>query len=513
MNFINAEKQGEILKTKIMIFGYKEFSQLMNSVLDPYRNVATFKIVDAIVVSVSKVSEQIKDFNPDVVVSAGSNAAYLSSVLDIPVVSLESDVEDLIEAVTKASKVSDDILLINFKEPSPVISLLQQSLNVNVRQEIYNTPDQAREIFLVNQQGSTAYVGASYVCGLAADKDLPAFLTYSVKSCQNAIEKAINVAGQNSIYRNDGAMASWITDHLQQPVITYSENADQFHLNKAAQQVLRTQQLDDNGQTALLQAINDTTSGNGEVLLADQYWWYRVEKIVNNSRVHYIFQLTQKADTSEQQSLPQNQHQLVYQADNMKQLLSLARSYALSPSNVLILGESGCGKELIAREIYRHGPYGKGRFVALNCSAIPSELFESELFGYIEGAFTGSRKGGRKGLVEEANDGVLFLDEISELAPQQQAKLLRFLQERTYRPVGSNRELPVNVKLVAASNIPLKELVDSGVFRADLYYRLNVFNLYVPPLRLRRSDIPAIAEFKLQRLPGITTHWICRLQE
>ncbi len=160
----------------------------------------------------------------------------------------------------------------------------------------------------------------------------------------------------------------------------------------------------------------------------------------------------------------------------------------------------GTGKELIAREIYQQGPYGKGRFVALNCSAIPSELFESELFGHAEGAFTGSRKGGRKGLVEEANNGVLFLDEISELAAQQQAKLLRFLQERTYRPVGSNREVPVNIKLVAASNIPLKELVEAGNFRADLYYRLNVFNLFVPPLRMRKGDLSCITQFKLKNL-------------
>jgi propionate catabolism operon transcriptional regulator len=160
-------------------------------------------------------------------------------------------------------------------------------------------------------------------------------------------------------------------------------------------------------------------------------------------------------------------------------------------------GESGTGKELIAREIYQNSTFNKGNFVALNCSAIPSELFESELFGHRDGAFTGSRKGGRKGLVEEANDGVLFLDEISELAMDQQAKLLRFLQERTYRPLGANEETPVNLKLVAASNKPLKGLVEKGEFREDLYYRLNVFNLFVPPLRLRKPDITTIARYKL----------------
>ncbi len=341
MNFINTAKQGEQVKTKVLIFGYKEFSQLMNSVIEPYRKVATFKIIDAILVNVSNVATQIKDFNPDVVLSAGANASYLKSVLDIPVVGLQSDVSDLIDAVGKAARVSDNIILVSFKKPSPVVPLLESSLKVKITEEIYDTPDQAREIFLLNQDSSNAFVGASYVCGLAAEKGIPAFLTYSVKSCENAIESALEMALENSSQRNDSAMASWITEHLQQPVITYSKNTEQFKLNQAAQGLLHSQELADYEQQALLAELTDKPSANGEVALAGQDWWYRVEKIVSNSRAHYIFQLSLKTTASEQHTSQLQQHQLIYQSDAMKQLLSLARSYALSPSNVLILGESG----------------------------------------------------------------------------------------------------------------------------------------------------------------------------
>jgi propionate catabolism operon transcriptional regulator len=175
------------------------------------------------------------------------------------------------------------------------------------------------------------------------------------------------------------------------------------------------------------------------------------------------------------------------------------RAFSSSPSNVLIYGESGTGKELIARSVHEASPFLEGHFVALNCSSIPTELFEGELFGHRDGAYTGAKRGGRKGLIEEAQDGVLFLDEISELALDQQSKLLRFLQERHYRPLGSNEEKPANLKVVAASNKELKQLVVEGKFREDLFFRLNVFNIHIPPLRERPEDVSSIAEQKLLR--------------
>ena len=181
----------------------------------------------------------------------------------------------------------------------------------------------------------------------------------------------------------------------------------------------------------------------------------------------------------------------------MANVMQQVEFYSSSPSNVLITGESGTGKELVARAIHNNSPFAKGKFVALNCSAIPSELFEGELFGYLDGAFTGSRRGGRKGLIEEAENGVLFLDEISELALDQQTKLLRFLQERVLRRLGGNNEVPINVKLVAASNRQLRDLVGQGDFREDLFFRLNVFNINIPPLRMRAEDILCIAKEKL----------------
>jgi propionate catabolism operon transcriptional regulator len=169
----------------------------------------------------------------------------------------------------------------------------------------------------------------------------------------------------------------------------------------------------------------------------------------------------------------------------MARVGELARTYARGSAAVLLQGESGTGKEHIAREIHRLSDYADGELVAVNCGSIPNELFESEMFGYVDGAFTSARRGGRVGLLEQANGGLLFLDEVGEMPPAQQVKLLRVLQERLVRPVGGNREVAVDFKVIAATNADLAAAVARGDFRDDLYYRLNVLHLRLPPLRER----------------------------
>ncbi len=183
----------------------------------------------------------------------------------------------------------------------------------------------------------------------------------------------------------------------------------------------------------------------------------------------------------------------------MRKTLDTARAFADIQANVLIIGETGTGKELFAQSIHNASHRRNGPFVAVNCGAIPTHLMESELFGYIEGAFTGARKGGKPGLFELAHGGTIFLDEIAELDPFCQVILLRALQEKQIRRVGGEAVIPVDVRVVAACNKNLHELVLAGRFRRDLYYRLNVLMLGVPPLRMRAGDVAHLAEHYLDR--------------
>ena len=183
-----------------------------------------------------------------------------------------------------------------------------------------------------------------------------------------------------------------------------------------------------------------------------------------------------------------------------RELIKYCKTIAKNPSTVLISGESGTGKEIIAQAIHSASPRQKQAFVAINCGAISESLIESELFGYSEGAFTGAKKGGKTGKFELANNGTLFLDEIGEMPLEMQVKLLRTIQEKAVIRVGSNKSIPVNVRIIAATNKNLEEEVKAGRFRLDLYYRLNVFEVHIPPLRDRRDDILPLVNYFLKKI-------------
>ena len=182
----------------------------------------------------------------------------------------------------------------------------------------------------------------------------------------------------------------------------------------------------------------------------------------------------------------------------MEKLKQTVRTVASTASTVLIHGESGTGKELVARAVHVCSPRATEAFVSVNCGAFPETLLESELFGYLKGAFTGANQN-KRGLFEVADSGTIFLDEISEMTLAMQVKLLRVLQERTVRPVGSTSEISIDVRVIAATNRDLDKAVTENVFREDLYYRLNVIPIRVPPLRERREDLPLLANHFLKK--------------
>jgi DNA-binding NtrC family response regulator len=189
---------------------------------------------------------------------------------------------------------------------------------------------------------------------------------------------------------------------------------------------------------------------------------------------------------------------MIGRSTSMQKLFETVAHIRDLPANVLILGESGTGKEMVARALHANGSRAPGPFVAVNCAAIPETLIESELFGYVRGAFTDARKD-RPGLFQEASGGVLFLDEIGEVPMTLQAKLLRVIEDHEVRPLGGNKSEKVDVRLVSASNRVLEELVQDGRFRQDLFYRLNVIRIDLPPLRERVEDIPLLVDHFIRK--------------
>jgi len=191
--------------------------------------------------------------------------------------------------------------------------------------------------------------------------------------------------------------------------------------------------------------------------------------------------------------------EIVGKSATMKQLFELMETVANTTSTILITGETGTGKELVARAIHHNSPRRKNRFIALNCGAVPETLLEAELFGHVRGAFTGAVNA-RQGRLEQAHKGTFFLDEVGTMSASLQAKLLRALQEREFERLGDNESVNVDVRVIAATNLDLSKMVSNGSFREDLFYRLNVIPIHLPALRDRREDIPLLVQSFLEKL-------------
>ena len=225
-----------------------------------------------------------------------------------------------------------------------------------------------------------------------------------------------------------------------------------------------------------------------------------ISKPFNVDEIKSVIQAatSQKEETQSRQQLAQSFPQIIGNSKEMLKIFDLVSRIAPTPANVLIYGESGTGKELVARAIHDHSAASENNFVPINCSAIPEELMESELFGHVKGSFTGAI-GDKSGLFLEADRGTAFLDEIGELTPIIQTKLLRVLQEREIKPVGSTTIKPLNVRIIAATNRVLEDEIAENRFREDLFYRLAVVPIRVPPLRERKSDVPLLVDYFLKK--------------
>lgn len=368
--------------------------------------------------AVRSIRERLASERCDVVISAGSNGAYLKSRLPVPVVVARASGFDVMQALARARQVTRRIGLVTYQEAMPALAEFQQMFGLEIAQRTYATEEDARAVVdELKAGGIEAVVGAGLITDLAEEAGMRGIFLYSAATVRQSFEDALELARLTQL------------ESTRSPALPVAESLRARHHLK-----------DLRGESAAMEEV--------------------------------------------------------------RQAITL---FARSPSTVLIQGETGTGKELAAQAMHRAHPLLQGKahathpFVAINCGALAESLLESELFGYEEGAFTGSRRGGRAGVFEAAHRGTLLLDEIGEMPLQLQTRLLRVLEERVVVRVGGTRPIPVQVRIISATHCDLEERVRDGRFRADLYYRLSVLRLPLPPLRARREDIAGLAEWHLKQ--------------
>lgn len=341
----------------------------------------------------------------------------------------------------------------------------------------------------------------SEILSLNGVKSVDEINLISFEEKQIEIKHIMDAVWQGVVVLDKDEKIKYINKYALENVFFQPENKI---INKDVNELLKVQ------YTKLKSALNDIESKKEikdfEVMIGAKNYLMSVNAMISSEDVFlgYILMIQDSKRMDKILSSKRYDNQISFkdiigQSEQILKCINDAKVYSQSDSPVLITGESGTGKEIFARALHNLSSRSRAPFVAVNCGAIPDQLLESELFGYEGGSFTGAKSDGKLGIFEIANGGTIFLDEIGEMPPHLQVKLLRVLQEKKMRKIGGDKETRINVRIISATNKNLNEMVESNQFRLDLFYRINIFTITIPPLRRRKKDIEVLAKFYMEQ--------------
>ena len=469
----------------------------------------------------------VRDFElnpPDVILSRGGTAASLKQYTAIPVESVDVGVLDILKCCMEAKKYSDHIAITNFKSSLFGIEEIEEALDVSITQIIFQDQKSLKEkILFLSNETRCCLIGGGPSVKYAEEFGLPTvYLRAHVSTMQSALLRAQELGRLHRLIKKQSSRLVAILDSVYDGVIAVDNEGRVDLINKSAEKVFGLNSREAMGRdikSVLPSSRLDEVliDGMSQIGMVQQEGKVRIvtnrvpikikDKIIGAVAT---FQEVEKMVRTEQQvrrELLADRNflarfsfgDIIGKSKVLEERKALAQRFSGSDFTVLIYGESGTGKELFAQSIHNESKRKEKPFVAVNCGALPPNLLESELFGYEEGAFTGAKRKGRQGLFELAHQGTLFLDEIDSLPLEFQGRLLRVIQEGEFMRVGGERMIPVDVRIVAATNSRPETLLAERRIRDDLYYRLNVLYLELPPLRKRREDILILAENFLKK--------------
>jgi PAS domain S-box-containing protein len=457
-----------------------------------------------------------------VLISRGGTYDLLRSEFDIPVVEVEVTAFDLIDSfkAVKAAGTTGTIGVIGYKNVISGADVVAEVMGLKaVCLEITEKCDIAVEVEGLIQQGIRTFVGDANVQDAVARHSCKTFLVNSgYQALQHAIQNANSILYASKVEKEKAQQFSTIIDFVHDGIIaidnlgfvTVFNSTSEEITGHSKEEALGKKITDIIPETRLLNILETEQPEIGDIQ------WLDDKTVVATNRVPVIVDgevrgaVATYQDITEVQKLEQNirirlsdkgfwaQYTLdgiVHKSAVISECIRTARKFAQYDTSVLICGPSGVGKELFAQGIHNCSQRKNSPFVAINCAALPESLIESELFGYVEGAFTGAAKKGKAGLFEMAHGGTIFLDEISELPLLLQGRLLRVLQEKQVMRIGDNKLIPVDVRIVCATNRDLRSLVSHNLFRVDLYFRIAILGLFIPPLSERVEDIELLSKY------------------
>ena len=458
------------------------------------------------------------------ILSLTGTAEQIKEAVDIPVVTIPFTAFDVMRTIYSLKPFLTKIALITYREKIYGINDIEKMLGVSIFEYTIEPSQVLSEVIEdIKRREISAVIAGVKLARLAEQHGLKGVLRYcGEETVHHSIHEAIRLARVQQLERSLATRIGVAFDSLTEGIIVTDEHNIARVYNPAAEKIFKIprnqvigQEMQavlpsvgihrafESGQAELdiLQEINGVHVASNHIpVLLDGTRIGGVATFENVTKIQQLEQFIRKTNHAKG-FVAKNKFEDILSIDpQMKELKALALLYASTDSSVVIHGESGTGKELFAQSIHNASHRANSAFVAVNCAALPENLLESELFGYEGGSFTGARREGKLGLFELAHTGTIFLDEVGEIPRSLQARLLRVLQEKEIMRIGGNKIIPVNIRIISATNIDLVRKIEQGSFREDLYYRLNVLNLELPSLKNRKQDIPLLATHFLKKM-------------
>lgn len=470
-----------------------------------------------------KIANRLEEDGYDVIIARGvTQILLMESNISIPIISVPITPVDIFDAINRAEDISEDLALIISKDMISAVENYERIAGKTFRMlRVKDEIQVEQKMKLLAEEGKRVVVGLGIIAKYAP---LYGLIPIVIKSGREAfistIEEAIRIATATRKEKEDKERIKAIIENSSEGIISINRGGyinvfnntarklfgfhDQKIVGEKINEILPELELQDllfnpEKETDIIKKIKGT-----------KYMVSRIPIIVNDETIDAMaivrdIDEIQKMEEKIRQDIVATGHYAKYTFDDVigcsratKETIRIGKEYAKVSSTVLIEGETGTGKEVIAQSIHNYSNRANRPFVAVNCAALPESLLESELFGYAPGAFTGADRKGKRGLFELAHGGTIFLDEIAEMNMLLQGRLLRVLQEKQVMRVGGNKLIPIDVRVIAATNKNLISLVNFGKFREDLYYRLNVLKMVLIPLRKRREDILCLLDYFIE---------------
>ncbi|MBZ8139752.1 propionate catabolism operon regulatory protein PrpR [Rubrivivax gelatinosus] len=511
---------------RLCFLSYPALREFAAPVIAEYADRARIEVVDgAFDAALAAARERLARRTVDVFVSAGANASLIRRHLPAPVATIQAGGFDILQALIRARERHPRVGVLHYGATIPELDAVKGLLKLEIRQCAYATPDEARErLRRLRDDGFPVVVGSSLVLELAAEAGIEGVLAYSLGGIRRGFDDALELARVARLEAGRTGQLNAVLQHLQDAVLAVDRHGLVSAANPAMQRALGEPALPLVGRTldslpeelALAPVLSGAPPDDGSVLrLQGRDWVAARRPLLEHGRIAgatlTLYEAGSIHEADNRLRIQQRRRQqpgpararwcfedLLGHDATFVRLLQTARRYAQTDLSVLIRGESGTGKELLAQAVHQASTRAARPFVAINCAALPEGLLESELFGHEEGAFTGARRGGQRGLFEAAHTGTLFLDEVGDMPLALQTRLLRVLQQREIQRLGSAQSIPVDVRVIAATHQPLEQMVAERRFRHDLLHRLDTLRLTLPALRDRRGDIAPLAQVLLE---------------